>query len=175
MNYLEALESNQDKLEGSAFVKAPREFSLKIGSVSDSNSKDEKIKSNYEKKEITNSKPKFMKEFKPSKNYLEAKEAMQELCVPKGDFDEEFLNELKFVLRPEGKIIKLDLSDDKIKIADNDKQTFSKQKFLESKFFVRELEEFYSERYNSNIKCKIIKPRDDGSEWKILVKPYFRN
>ena len=50
MNYLQALESNQDKLEGSAFVRAPREFNLKVSSVSDNGSKDEKIKSNYEKK-----------------------------------------------------------------------------------------------------------------------------
>jgi len=176
MNYLQALESNQDKLEGSAFVKAPREFSLKVNSkVNEDEDEDEDEESSNKKRTITYSKPKVHKEFKPSKNYLEAKAIMINLCLPSSEFDEEFFNELQFVLRPEGKFIKLDLTNDIIKINEDDKQYFSKQKFLDSRFFQRELEEVYSKRYNCNIKTKFIKPKEDSKEWKILVKPYFRN
>ena len=174
MNYLQALESNQDKLEGSAFVKAPREFSLKVNSKGNENDGEDEESSN-KKRTVVYSKPKVYKEFKPSKNYLEAKDIMINLCLPSSEFDEEFLNEIQFVFRPEGKIIKLDLTDDMIKINEDDKQFFSKQKFLDSRFFQRELEEVYSKRYNCNIKTKFIKPKEDSKEWKILVKPYFRN
>ena len=144
MNYLQALESNQDKLEGSAFVKAAREFSLKVNSKGNENDGEDKESSN-KKRTVVHSKPKVYKEFKPSKNYL-AKDIMINLCLPSKEFDEELLNEIQFVFRPEGKFIKLDLTNDMIKINEDDKQFFSKQKFLDSRFFQRELEEVYSKK-----------------------------
>lgn len=175
MNYLEALKQNCEN-DGVYFVKCESEgyssIDYKVKDESDDVIKDKSsdpkiIKSHDNKIEFVKSKNK--KDFQPSKSFLEAKSEMLKLCKPSDDLIDSFLTELKHVINPEGRIVKVDVSDDEIKTFKNN---FSKKKFLESKSFVFELEKFYFDMFNFNVRVKILKPKEDNV-YKILIKKSY--
>ena len=164
MNYLDALMKDSDTGDTSIFKKCVQEFNNPL--VPDTESDDLKKNSksfNSDKKEIKYVKSKS--NFKPSKDYLKAKEDLLNLCKTSDEFNEEFYNELKYVKRPDGKVLKLCFPDDKI-----GDTTFSKKKFFESKYFVYDLQDLYSEKFNCDIKVKMLNSSEDN-EYKISIKP----
>ena len=150
MSYLEVLLKNNESTE---IFKKYDKVDAEV-EVNETNEESKNEESTYVKKSYV--KKKYIKKDQEQKdpNYLKAFKLAQEklikMCKPMSKDEDSILEAMKYIRNWEGYKFEIDITEDIMKFKIEEKEyEFSKRKFLQNKYFQRELSYYYVLKYGS--------------------------
>lgn len=169
------LESNVVKLESK--VDTPS-IKIKIIDNSTKSSKNNSYKKRTNFSNNNNRNNKRNNNRKPSPKHsamLKAQKEMIKECLPSQELSAEIVTSLQYLVDWRGTSIQLKIDSDELVVNYEDKDyTFQKSKFLQNKFFWRDLNRVYQNKFGYDIRVRVNKPKfEDGDYYIKIMRNYY--
>lgn len=106
---------------------------------------------------------------------LKAQKEMMKECLPSQELSDEIVTNLQYLVDWRGTSIQLKIDSDELVVNYEDKDyTFQKSKFLQNKFFWRDLNRVYQNKFGYDIRVRVNKPKfEDGDYYIKIMRNYY--